>query len=114
MLILENQTDARRAISPTPSRKDVTMIGDPEDPDLAMMARDELASALTLSWRALAKIVPWGDSFEGISPAGRDVSVERGYIWLTEPGGDILCEIVVQGLGGHTAKAAAEITAPRP
>ena len=89
------------------------MIGDPEDPDLANMARDELAAALTLSWRALVKIIPWGDSFEGISPAGRDVGVERGYIWLTEPGGDILCEILVQGLGSNTAKAAAVIPAPK-
>lgn len=67
------------------------------DPDLAAMARDELARALTLSWRDLKAVVPWGDSFEGVSPAGRYVEVERSYIWASEAGGDILCEVAVYG-----------------
>ena len=67
------------------------------DPDLLAMARDELASALRLDWRALSKVTPWGDSFEGISPAGRNVTVETAYIWQAQPGGDILCEITVFG-----------------
>lgn len=42
------------------------------DPDLQAMAEDELARALSLTWRALSKVAPWGDSFEGISrPDGR-------------------------------------------
>jgi hypothetical protein len=41
--------------------------------------------------------VPWGDTFEGISPAGRYVEVERSYIWAAEQGGDILCEVTVYG-----------------
>ena len=65
------------------------------DPDLLAMARDELARALTLSWRALSNVTPWGDSFEGITPEGRDVTVERAYIWQTAVGGDILCEVAV-------------------
>ena len=68
-----------------------------DDPDLLAMAEDELARALTLEWRALSKIAPWGDSFEGISPAGRNVMVERAYIWQGDPGGDILCEVTVFG-----------------
>jgi hypothetical protein len=67
------------------------------DPDLMAMAQDELARALSLDWRALAKVTPWGDSFEGISPSGRNVTVERAYIWQTQPGGDILCEVTVFG-----------------
>jgi hypothetical protein len=67
------------------------------DPDLLAMAEDELGRALSLDWRALAKVTPWGDSFEGISPAGRDVIVERAYLWQSEPGGDILCEVTVFG-----------------
>ena len=67
------------------------------DPDLMAMAEDELARALSLDWRALAKVTPWGDSFEGISPAGRNVTVERAYIWQSRPGGDILCEVTVFG-----------------
>ena len=68
-----------------------------DDPDLLAMARDELKAALRLSWKALAGITPWGDSFDGISPAGRDVTVERAYIWQGDPGGDILCEVTVFG-----------------
>ncbi|WP_297508840.1 hypothetical protein [uncultured Caulobacter sp.] len=61
------------------------------------MARDELARAMTLTWRDLKGIVPWGDTFEGISPAGRYVEVERSYIWAAERDGDILCEVAVYG-----------------
>jgi hypothetical protein len=65
--------------------------------DLTQMAQDELARALTLSWRDLARIVPWGDAFDGFTPAGRNVTVERAYIWAEEAGGDILCEVNVYG-----------------
>ena len=80
--------------------------------DLAEMARDELARALTLKWRDLAPITPWGDSFEGISPAGREVIVERSYLWDVAPGGDIMCEVMVYGgpsRWDHGAKSSAVI-----
>jgi hypothetical protein len=67
------------------------------DLDLQAMADDELTRGMTLSWRDLNKIVPWGDTFEGISPAGRAVEVERNYLWAIAPGGDILCEVAVYG-----------------
>ena len=67
------------------------------DLDLLAMAEDELSRALSLSWRALSTVTPWGDSFEGISPAGRDVIVERSYLWQGDVGGDILCEVAVFG-----------------
>lgn len=67
------------------------------DPDLMAFAEDELTRALTLSWRDLSKITPWGDTFEGLSPAGREVQVERNYIWAADEGGDILCEVAVFG-----------------
>ncbi len=73
------------------------MPSDSSDPDLRAMAEDELARALSLDWRPLSKITPWGDSFDGISPAGRNVTVERAYIWQAETGGDILCEVNVFG-----------------
>lgn len=73
-------------------------MGDPgADADLEAMARDELSRAMTLRWQDLRGIVPWGDTFEGISPAGRYVEVERSYIWASEEGGDILCEVTVYG-----------------
>ncbi len=65
------------------------------DPDLQAMADDELSRALALSWRELRKVTPWGDDFEGLSPAGRNVIVERAYVWKAEEGGDILCEVRV-------------------
>jgi hypothetical protein len=71
-------------------------VSDP-DPDLEAMARDELSRAVTLRWQDLKAVVPWGDTFEGISPAGRYVEVERSYIWASEAGGDILCEVTVYG-----------------
>ena len=67
----------------------------PVDPDLLAFAEDELSRALSLSWRALSKVAPWGDSFEGISPSGRSVTVERAYLWRGPVGGDILCEVSV-------------------
>lgn len=67
------------------------------DPDLLAMAEDELKRALTLSWRDLNKITPWGDTFDGISPAGQNVQVERNYLWAGDAGGDILVEIAVFG-----------------
>ena len=59
------------------------------------MAQDELARGLDLPWRALKGVTPWGDTFDGISPAGRNVQVERSYVWAGDPGGDILCEVRV-------------------
>ena len=63
------------------------------DPELEAAAEEELAAATTLTWRALAKLVPWGDTYEGFGPAGGTLEFERSYIWRDQPGGDILCEV---------------------
>ena len=63
--------------------------------DLSAAAQDELDRACTLPWRQLAQHMPWGDTFEGFSPAGRDVCFERAYLWDGEPGGDIRVEVTV-------------------
>ena len=65
--------------------------------DLAAMAEDELDRALTLRWRDLAAVAPWGDAYDGFTPAGRQVTVERSYLWAEAAGGDILCEVFVYG-----------------
>ena len=65
--------------------------------DLEAMAQDELERALTLTWRDLARVAPWGDAYEGFTPAGRQVTVERSYLWAEAAGGDILCEVMVYG-----------------
>ena len=65
------------------------------DPDLQAMADDELLRALTLSYRDLSRVTPWGDTFDGLTPGGREVQVERNYLWVDLEGGDILVEVVV-------------------
>ena|GEM_PF-115992 len=67
------------------------------DPDLMAMAEDELIRACSLKWRELAKITPWGDEFEGVSPAGRNVLAARSYLWAAQEDGDILVEVTVYG-----------------
>ncbi len=64
------------------------------DPELAAAAEEEMRAAATLRWAELAKLVPWGDTYEGFGPAGGTLLFERGYIWKAEAGGDILCEVV--------------------
>lgn len=68
---------------------------DTPDPELQAAAEEELKAATTLSWRELAGLVPWGDSYEGFGPSGGPLEYERSYTWRDAPGGDILCEITV-------------------
>jgi hypothetical protein len=63
--------------------------------DLESAAREELERACTLGWRELAALTPWGDNFEGFTPAGREVTFERSYLWETDAGGDIRVEVTV-------------------
>lgn len=63
------------------------------DPDLEAAAAEELGHAAAISWRELARVLPWGDAYEGFTPAGRPVCFERAYVWAEQAGGDILCEV---------------------
>lgn len=63
--------------------------------DLTAAAVEELDRAMTLGWPQLAKATPWGDTFEGFTPEGREVCFERAYIWEHETGGDIRVEVNV-------------------
>ena len=65
------------------------------DEDFMEAAEEELDRATTLGWKALAKLTPWGDTFEGFTPEGREVSFERSYLWEGESGGDIRVEVTV-------------------
>jgi hypothetical protein len=58
-------------------------------------ALEELERAVTLGWRALSRHTPWGDTFEGFTPGGREVCFERTYLWEGETGGDIRVEVTV-------------------
>jgi hypothetical protein len=63
--------------------------------DLSAAAEDELNRACTLEWRQLADHTPWGDTFEGFTPGGREVCFERSYLWDGPPGSDIRVEVTV-------------------
>ena len=63
--------------------------------ELEATAAEELEQAVSLSWKQLAPLTPWGDSYVGLSVSGREVEIERSYIWAEAEGGDILCEVVV-------------------
>ncbi len=59
------------------------------------MAEEELASACSMTWRALSTVIPWGDTHDAFSPSGRPVQVERSYVWADLAGGDVMVEVVV-------------------
>jgi len=63
------------------------------DRDLEALAEEELAQALALDWTSLATLVPWGDTFAGVSPGGLTVQLSRSYFWADKPGGDIFVEV---------------------
>ena len=66
------------------------------DQDLTDLAADELAQALTLSWRELSRVTPWGDTYDALAPGGDEVEVERNYLWFKDAGGDVLVEVTAR------------------
>jgi len=83
--------------------------------DFEATALEEMRSALGLKWSELAPLIPYGDSYVGVSVGGREVEFERNYIWADQPGGDILCEVVVfagQTRYDHGAKVTRTIRKP--
>ena len=63
--------------------------------DLEAAALEELERAVTLGWAALSRHTPWGDTYDGFTPQGREVSFERTYLWEDAAGGDIRIEVTV-------------------
>lgn len=83
------------------------------DDELSAMAIEELDAACDLAWPEIARITPWGDTFMGYAPSGREVEVERRYIWAHAPAGAVAIEVEVRDLNARTgAEAKALITAP--
>jgi hypothetical protein len=71
------------------------------DDELAAMAHEELDAACALPFADIRRITPWGDSFLGFAPSGREVEVERRYLWAHEPEGAVLVEVEVRCLPGR-------------
>jgi hypothetical protein len=63
--------------------------------DMAAAAQEELDRAVTLGWAQLSRLTPWGDTYEGFTPLGREVCFERSYLWEGDEGGDIRVEVMV-------------------
>ena len=83
---------------------------DPRD-ELSLMAMEVLDAACALAWPEIKAITPWGDSFTGFAPSGREVEVERRYLWSNEPGGGVVVEVEVRDpVARQGAEAKALIT----
>lgn len=83
------------------------------DDELSTMAIEELDQAYAMPWPDIKAITPWGDCFTGIAPSGREVEVERRYLWAHEPEGAVAVEIEVHDpAAGAGAEAKALITPP--
>lgn len=81
--------------------------------ELSIVAIEELDAACALPWPDMKAITPWGDTFEGVAPSGREVEIERRYLWAHEPEGAIAVEVEVRAVGARQgAEAKALITPP--
>lgn len=83
----------------------------PED-ELSVMAMEELDAALALSFAEMKRITPWGDVFPGFAPSGREVEVERRYLWAHEPAGGIQIEVEVRDQALKVGAEAKAVLAP--
>ena len=84
------------------------------DDELSAMAIEELDQACSLIWPEIQKITTWGDTFIGIAPSGRELEVERRYLWAHAPEGSVAVEVEVRDVGARTgAEARALISPPR-
>lgn len=83
------------------------------DDELSAMAIEELDAACAMHWPDLKAVTPWGDIFTGFAPSGREVEVERRYLWAHQPEGAVAVEVEVRDMGARTgAEAKALITPP--
>ena len=76
------------------------------DAELLEMAEEELAAACALPFAEIVKMTPWGDSFTGFAPSGREVEVERRYLWAHAPEGAVSVEVEVRDMIARTGAEA--------
>ena len=81
--------------------------------ELTTMAQEELGAACALTWPELRRITPWGDTFEGFTPSGHVVEVERRYLWAHDPVDAIVVEVEVRDAAASVgAEARAVLRTP--
>jgi hypothetical protein len=80
--------------------------------ELSTMAIEELDAACALPWPDIRKITPWGDSFTGFAPSGREVEIERRYLWAHEPEGSVSVEVEVRAVGSDQGAEARALITP--
>ncbi len=81
--------------------------------ELSEMALEELDAACSLHFAEMKKITPWGDTYEAMAPSGREVEVERRYLWENgQPGGGIVIEVEVRDPALQTGAEARAVIGP--
>ena len=80
--------------------------------ELSVVAIEELDAACALPWPELVKVTPWGDSYVGFAPSGREVEIERRYLWAHQPEGAIAVEVEVRLIGGREGAEAKALIHP--
>lgn len=81
--------------------------------ELSEMALEELDAACSLHFTEMKKITPWGDTYDAMAPSGREVEVERRYLWENgQTGGAIIIEVEVRDLAKQTGAEARAVIAP--
>ena len=80
--------------------------------ELSDMAIEELDAACALDWAEMKSVTPWGDIFTGFAPSGREVEVERRYLWAHQPEGAITVVVEVRDMGARTGAEAKALIAP--
>ena len=82
------------------------------DDELSAMAIEELDAACAIPWADIQKITPWGDTFTGFAPSGREVEIERRYLWAHEPEGSVAIEVEVRAVGASQGAEARALMTP--
>lgn len=85
----------------------------PHVDELSEMALEELDVACSLHFAEMKKITPWGDTYEAMAPSGREVEIERRYLWDSgQDAGAIVVEVEVRDLALKTGAEARAVIAP--
>lgn len=85
----------------------------PHENELSEMALEELDAACSLHIAEMKKITPWGDTYEAMAPSGREVEIERRYLWDNGVAGSaIVVEVEVRDLVKQTGAEARAVIQP--